>query len=236
MRALEKFEIRKKALSSLRLLKGIQTYEKLSRGLGISIPVLARYVAGKNLPNLKRAMSIISYFEKNFKLEGFLEKRLKFDRSGLADMTGLITDPVFLSMVALWVRRRVKGKFDRVLSVVADGITLGYEISKELGVKFSYLKQKKESGVRSFYESTFLVRPTASSFTFYIPRRWIGRGEKILFVDDVLRSGSTLLCANEVIKNARAKLYAVFVLLASKDGLKKVRKIIRCPIYFLRSF
>ncbi|MCW1298097.1 MAG: phosphoribosyltransferase family protein [Candidatus Parvarchaeota archaeon] len=237
MKTREKLEIRKEAVDALKLLKETYTYNELSRNLEISMPVIARYISGENLPNLKRAKKILEFFNRGFDLKKTMEKCSKKGVFGLIDITDIILDRQVVRKIAeLAIEKFRNVKIDKIFTVASDGIIIADAIAERTGIPFVYAKTMKESGVSDFYEASIVLKPSANIRTLYIPKKWIRKGERLLFVDDVLRSGSTLLCSYELVKKANARLIGAFLIFANRKVSKELESKVGIKIASVQFF
>jgi adenine/guanine phosphoribosyltransferase-like PRPP-binding protein len=231
MRTREKLEIREEAADALKLLKETYTYNELSRNLKINIPVIARYVSGENLPNINRARKILEFFDHGFDLGKTLARCSRKGTFGLIDITNIILNKQVIRKIAdIAIEEFRDSKIDKIFTVASDGIIIANAISEKTGIPFVYAKTTKESGVSDFYEASVVLKPSANIRTLYIPKKWISKKEQILFVDDVLRSGSTLLCSSGLIKKANAKLVGAFIIFANKKITRRLGSKLKIKI------
>ncbi|MCD6413461.1 MAG: orotate phosphoribosyltransferase [Elusimicrobia bacterium] len=90
------------------------------------------------------------------------------------------------AMADLWKRRKI----DKVVSLAIGGIVLGQEVARHLGVCHIFLERKNgELLLRRSFE--------------------IGKGERILLVEDVITTGGSLKEAIKIIKRKKAKIIGI---------------------------
>jgi adenine/guanine phosphoribosyltransferase-like PRPP-binding protein len=107
------------------------------------------------------------------------------------------------------------------LTAAADGVPLATIISEALGVNFVIAKSSKEIGVRNFYEENFIPGDSAIIRSLYIPRGTIRRGDSVLIVDDVVKTGETHQALVNFVTKSRADVAGIFILIAVGDAWKK---------------
>lgn len=219
---LKAIKIRLKAIQYLRLLKKKYTYEKLSRELDLPIPVLNRYVKGHVLPRDDRARKIITFAERELDLKQELRKRIKFDRNGFFDNTKIIYD---INLLKIIVDKTIMSistwKANKVFTAAADGIPLATLVASELGVDLIYAKREKEVGIKAFVEERCLLGSSGITVSLYIPKGSIKPREKVMIVDDVIRTGETQRALINLVKKSRGELVGIFVLIAIGDQWKE---------------
>ncbi|GAB6135991.1 phosphoribosyltransferase family protein [Thermococcus prieurii] len=215
----------------LRLLKKSYTYEELSKITGLPITVLNRYVRGKVLPSAERTRELLELLLPYINLEEEVKKRIKFDERGFFDNMPVLSDTALMSLVAEEVAGRYLDKdVDKVLTAATDGIALGVHIAKELGVDIVYAKKKKEVGVEKFYEVSYVPSASGTVMTLYLPQWALKKGENVLIVDDVIRSGETQRALVEMTKQAGAKPIGMFFLVSVGDIVEKLQEEYEFPV------
>ncbi|WP_457742490.1 phosphoribosyltransferase family protein [Thermococcus sp.] len=202
----------------LRLLKKTYTYEELSKITGLPITVLNRYVRGKVLPSAERTQELLKLLLPYINIEEEVRKRIRFDERGFFDNMPVLSDTALMSLIAEEVAGRYLDRdVDKVLTAATDGIALGVHIARELGVDIVYAKKKKEVGVEKFYEVSYVPSASGSVTTLYLPQWALKKGEKVLIVDDVIRSGETQKALVELTRQAGAKPVGMFFLISVGD-------------------
>jgi adenine phosphoribosyltransferase len=215
----------------LRLLKKSYTYEELSKITGLPITVLNRYVRGKVLPSAERTRELLELLLPYINLEEEVKKRIKFDERGFFDNMPVLSDTALMSLIAEEVAGRYLDKdIDKVLTAATDGIALGVHVARELGADIVYAKKKKEVGVEKFYEVSYVPSASGTVMTLYLPQWALRKGENVLIVDDVIRSGETQRALVEMTRQAGAKPVGMFFLISVGDIVEKLREEYDFPV------
>ncbi|AIU69808.1 adenine phosphoribosyltransferase [Thermococcus eurythermalis] len=215
----------------LRLLKKSYTYEELSKITGLPITVLNRYVRGKVLPSAERTRELLKLLTPYINIEEEVKKRIKFDERGFFDNMPVLSDTALMSLIAEEVAGRYFDRdVDKVLTAATDGIALGVHIARELGVDVVYAKKKKEVGVEKFYEVSYVPSASGTVMTLYLPQWALRKGENVLIVDDVIRSGETQRALVEMAHQAGAKPVGMFFLVSVGDIVEKLREEYDFPV------
>ena len=215
----------------LRLLKKSYTYEELSKITGLPITVLNRYVRGKVLPSAERTRELLQLLLPYINLEEEVKKRIKFDERGFFDNMPVLSDTALMSLIAEEVAGRYLDKdVDKVLTAATDGIALGVHIARELGADIVYAKKKKEVGVEKFYEVSSVPSASGTVMTLYLPQWALKKGENVLIVDDVIRSGETQRALVEMTRQAGAKPIGMFFLVSVGDIVEKLQEEYEFPV------
>jgi adenine phosphoribosyltransferase len=206
----------------LKTAKKHYTYRELANRTKLPVTVLSRYVKGHVLPSSSRARRLWQTLEKIVGLEEELRKRIKFDDQGYFDNTSIISDIALLQQAAQYIFYRFAGRrITKVLTAAVDGIPLATIISEALGVNLIIAKNSKEVGVRNFYEESYIPGDSAMIMSLYIPRGIIRRGDSVLIVDDVVKSGETHRALVNLVAKCRAEAAGIFALVAVGDAWKE---------------
>ncbi len=222
---LNDLKFRLMVIDMLRLAKKSYTYRELSKKTKLPMTVLSRYVKGHVLPGSSRARKIWRTLENLVGIESELRRRIKFDKYGYFDNTSILSDPFLLQRAAQYVFSKFAGRrITKILTAAVDGIPLATLISNNLGLELIIAKKTKEIGVRTFIEETFIPKGSAMIISLYIPRGLIRRGDSVLIVDDVIKSGETQNAMMNLVYKARGEVAGIYALVAIGDQWKKKLK------------
>lgn len=229
---LSDLKFRMMTIELLKTAKKHYTYRELSNRTKLPVTVLSRYVKGHVLPSSSRARSLWKTLEKIVGLEEELRKRIKFNDMGYFDNTSIISDIALLQQAAQYIFYRFAGRrITKVLTAAVDGIPLATIISEALGVNLIIAKNTKEVGVRTFYEESYIPGDSAMIMSLYIPRGLIRRGDSVLIVDDVVKTGETHRALVNLVTKSRAEAAGIFALVAIGDTWKpKIRETSDFPV------
>ncbi len=215
----------------LRLLKKSHTYEELSKITGLPITVLNRYVRGKVLPSTERTRELLELLRPYVNIEEEVRKRIKFDERGFFDNMPVLSDMALMSIIAEEIAGRYMDvNVEKVLTAATDGIPLAVHVARELNVDVVYAKKKKEVGVEKFYEVSYVPSASGSVTTLYLPYWALRKGEKVLIVDDVIRSGETQKALLEMCRQAGAKPIGMFFLVSVGDVIEHLKDEYSIPV------
>jgi adenine phosphoribosyltransferase len=218
---LSNIKFRLMTIDLLRVAKRNFTYRELSYRTGLPVTVLSRYVKGHVLPSSERAREVLNALERLVGLEEELKRRIKFDEDGYFDNSPIISDPMLLQQGAQYVFSRFSGRrITRVLTAAVDGIPLATMVSGALGIGMVIAKTTKEVGVKDFIEESYVAGDSAMVVTLYIPRNAIKRGDSVLIVDDVIKSGDIQRALIKIVDKCRAEVAGVYALVAIGEEWK----------------
>jgi len=207
------------------------------------VTVLSRYAKGHVLPNTARAKQLEKILTKLVGLEIDLRRRIKFNDEGYFDNTGIIGNSNILRQAAHHALSTFAGKrVTKVLTAAVDGIPLATMVADSLGINLVIAKRGKEVGVPAFLEETYVLRDSGVTMTLYIPKyipkyRYaknqitLRRGDSVLIVDDMIKTGETQAALVKLVHKARAEVSGIFSLIAVGDYWKeRIEVSKRCPI------
>ncbi|RDZ65908.1 adenine phosphoribosyltransferase [Haloferax sp. Atlit-12N] len=236
MNRAEKAALQLQAVSVLRMLKETRTYDELAELTDLPAGDLNRYVNGHVLPGVERAREVVEGVGRDA-LADELEARVRFDDEGYVDNSGVVFDQSFLDLVAPVAANTLDlERPDVILTAATDGITLGAAMASYFGARLAYAKKSKETAVEDFIESRQRLA-SGIELTYYLPASAIDDGERVLVVDDLIRSGETQELLLDIALQADANIAGVFALIAVGDeGTNRARELTDAPVGALSSF
>jgi adenine/guanine phosphoribosyltransferase-like PRPP-binding protein len=225
-RRLAKVDEQMEAVELINTAKSIYdlSYRELSQILEIPESLLCRYANGDLLPSLDTVNVIKEKLKPMLDLTEVLRKNV-IVKDGFVDLNNVLFNPHILRLY----QRRIKDTFselpiNKVLTAATDGIPLSVIASYALNAKLAIAKQYKDIASEDFYEVSYIVDSPPRRVSLYLPRHLLERGDDVLIVDDIVRTGRTLSALIEIINNAGARLAGVSVLISmSKSWIEKLR-------------
>ncbi len=209
----------KTRISSVELLATLKksySYRELSSILGLSAPILSRYVRGHVLPSASRSEKFIATFRERL-LRKIVTDQVRITADGSYDISGVTSNVGLLRQVAKVVYSEFSlVPVEKVLTMEVDGIPLAVEVAGEFNVNLAVARAEKDLGVEEFFEQKVVYSPSSVKY-LYLPKNAIKKGEHILIVDDMVRSGTTIEALARLAERARAKIVGIFMI-ASLDG------------------
>jgi len=223
MNRAEKAALQLRAVDVLRMLKETRTYDELAAETGLPAGDLNRYVNGHVLPGSDRAREVVEAVGRDA-LGAELEARIRIDADGYVDNSGAVFDQPLLDLVAPVVAEGFDfERPDVVLTAATDGITLAASLASYYGTRCAYAKKRKETAVEEFIEARERLE-SGIELTYYLPAAAINEGDRVLVVDDLIRSGETQELLLDIVDTAGGELGGVFALIAAgNDGIERAR-------------
>ncbi|NVM01142.1 MAG: helix-turn-helix domain-containing protein [Candidatus Helarchaeota archaeon] len=222
---MDDIKFRLRAIELLKLLKKKYTYEELSKLTNLPITVLNRYVRGHVIPSTDRAGKLLKIFEKKYNLPKEIQARIKINDDGSFDNTNILNDILLLRMIArLVVQKFSHLKINKIMTAAVDGIPLAALVANELGVDLIFAKPNKEVGISKYIEESYSPSSSRVLTTLFLPKHIISNKDKILIIDDVIRTGRTQLALVNLCKKGGAEVMGLFNIIAIGKRWEKTLK------------
>ena len=230
MNRVEKATLQLRAVAVLRMLKETRTYDELAALTGLPAGDLNRYVNGHVLPGEARAREVVASVGYET-LATELDERILLDSEGYVDNSAAVFDQPFLDLVAPVAAERFGfERPDVVLTAATDGITLGAAFARHFDARLAYAKKSKETAVEEFIEARQRL-VSGIEITYYLPASSLRRGDRVLVVDDLIRSGETQELLLDIAAQASAEVCGVFALIAAgEEGIESARELVDAPV------
>jgi adenine/guanine phosphoribosyltransferase-like PRPP-binding protein len=210
------YDVRIQAVDALRILRRLFKYRELESITGLSVPTLWRYVKMRILPTRERAKELLDKILSEDVIRKIVERNIKIIDNSVVGIANLIYNIDYLKLFSL-VAYRVFNDLEptAIATVEVDGIPLAVMISEIFDSKLVVAKKRLDIGVSDYYEVSYISGEPPLVTNLYIPSNVLGRNDRVLIVDDLLRSGRTSQALIRLIKKAKATpvgLYAVVAL------------------------
>ncbi len=209
----------------LKVASQTHTYQELSDLLGLSPPILSRYMRGHVLPSYSRAQGLYDLLMEITDIKEELKKRINFDEDGYFDNTPLVSEITWLKIMSNYALEKFAGRrVTKILTAAVDGIPVSTLVANLLGVDLLIAKGTKEVGINDFVEETYIPKGSAIRQSLYIPKYSIKKRDSILIIDDVVRTGETVKAMVDMVVNQRADIAGIYVLVTVGDEWKEYLK------------
>ncbi|NPA97483.1 MAG: hypothetical protein GXO32_07785 [Crenarchaeota archaeon] len=211
--AVQEHDVRDLAIELLHSMKRFYKFRELESILGISTPTLWRYIHGEIKPSPERAREIINRLLSPPVLEE-VKRKIVSVRDGIVNVYPLAYSIDVLTIAAidayLWARDLGPSV---VLTTEVDGIPLATLIAKKLGVSLLVAKRRREVGYSHFLETSYLAYDPPEVRTIYLPKEVLPPNERVLIVDDLVRSGRTTRALIDIVRQARSIVVGFYALI-----------------------
>lgn len=102
-----------------------------------------------------------------------------------------------------------------------------------LNVPIAVAKTHKDPSTDSFVEESYVLISPTMRVTLYLPRRLIKREDRVLIVDDVIRTGRTISKLIRIVDKCRASVAGIFILIAVGKVWKEAFSSFESPVVVL---
>lgn len=202
----------------LKVASDSHTYQELSEFLDLSPPILSRYMRGHVLPSYSRAQNLYQKLMDITNIKDELKKRIAFDEEGYFDNTPLTTEITWLKIMANYALEKFAGRrVTKILTAAVDGIPVSTLVANLLDVDLLIAKDSKEVGIEEFIEETYIPKGSAIRKSLYVPKSSLRKKDSIIIIDDVLRTGETVRALVNMVRNQRADIAGIYVLVTVGD-------------------
>jgi len=220
---LDKLLYRLNTMELLRLAKKRQKYHELAKILGISGSTICRYVVGDVLPTYERCEEIRrSLIRGGWDFRSILIDLIERQVGGTFDITPLLFLPQARALIAFWVFDKFSRlMIKKVLTPAVDGIPVATSISDMFRRPLVIAKTYKESGVERFHVVD-VRREDGGIVTWYVPYHSLRKGDRVLIVDDVIRTGVTQNAIIKLCGEAGADPVGIFAIVGVGDWDRRI--------------
>ncbi|WP_338599939.1 phosphoribosyltransferase family protein [Sulfolobus tengchongensis] len=205
----------------LKELKNIYTYKELSDFFNIQESLICRYVNGRTIPSERQALEIVTRVKNKDFLYNFFIKKIKVYEDDYIDVSNLLFYPSLLRLfLELYLIKLSKAQdITKVVGIASNGIPFATIVSSILERPLIISKKHKDSTQISYIEENIREGNGVIS-TIYLREDYISKKDRILIVDDVIRSGKTLLSLYSLISKANASVVGAFIIATNTDSWK----------------
>lgn len=199
----------------LRALKKYLTYSELEEYLGIPGPGIWRYVNAKIIPTTEKAREMLSKIIEHKLTSRIIKNKLRIVEGGVLNTYNIIYDPSILKLLGYEAYTFFKDHNPSlVMSIEVDGIPLALSIAEYFDAKVLIVKKRREAGFKGYIEYAMVSRDLPVITTLYAPKELISKDDRVLIVDDLLRTGRTCKALIEIAKQAKTEVVGVFAAIA----------------------
>ena len=190
----------------------------------ITQPTLSRYLSGKISISKDRGQLFYQIIDEELETKKILmEKITEFSRDNWNSINTrvILTDIVLLSFITIKkiLESDDLSNIDAIITPEADGIPLGVILAQQLKRKCIYVRKNKRSEEVDFVQVE--VQRYRNVVNYYLSLKELPPHSKVLLVDDIKRSGSTLKHLEHLVEKANSKVIKKLVLIdvASKHDI-----------------
>lgn len=214
------------AVEILKELKSIYTYKQLSEIFGIQESLLCRYVNGSTIPSDVQSLEILNKVKNKTFLNNLFMKRIKIYDDGYIDLSELLLFPNLLKLLLELYINSIKNihNVTKIFSIASNGIPFATIVSIILNKPLLIAKKHKESIYLEYYEEN--IKETDSIVNnLYIRKDLLSKNDKVLIVDDVIKSGKTISTSIKLLKKANVDVIGALIIAGNSSNVKYVNNL-----------
>ncbi len=211
------------AVELLNSMKKFFKFRELEELLDLPTPTIWRYIHGEIRPSYDRARQLIQRLLSNETLIKLANQLVKRSDNNLVNvyLVAYNVDILNIASIDAYVWSRAIQP-NTVLTIEADGIPLATLIAKRLSAKLVVAKRRKEIGFKRFIETTFITHDPPEVVTLYVPEEMLSNSDRVLIVDDLVKSGRTTRALAEIVKRVNAKIVGFYALMSIGTKWKQI--------------
>lgn len=228
-------KIRLLVVDLLKELKNAYTYKELSKLLNIQESLLCRYVNGNTIPSEIHSKEILDKIKNEEFLLKFFSNKISFYEDGFVDTSSLLFYPNLLKMlVEIYYQKYIGNKeVNKIVTIAVNGIPFATLAAAALAKPLLVMKKHKDS-IHLEYIDENLKESEGMVTTIYLRKDYINKGDKILIIDDVIRTGTTIYAAYKLLSKSGAEVVgAITIASVGREWIKHVNTINIYPIFRL---
>ena len=202
------------------LIKNVDSSTESGQPFEITQPTLSRYLSGKISISKDRGLTFYKFINLELETKKILMEKIKeYSKDNWAAINKgvILTDTVLLKFIV--IKKNLDSEdlssIDAIITPEADGIPLGVMLAQQLKRKCIYVRKNKRSEELNFVQVE--VQRFRNVVNYYLSLKELPPDSKVLLVDDIKRSGSTLSHLEELVAKAGSKVVKKMVLINVKS-------------------
>ncbi|BCU70547.1 phosphoribosyltransferase [Stygiolobus caldivivus] len=231
----KELRIRLLAVDLLKELKNSYTYKELSKLLNIQESLLCRYVNGNTIPSEVHSKEILDKIRNEEFLIKFFYNKISFREDGYIDTSSLLFYPNMLKMLIEIYYQKYLGRkeISKIATIAVNGIPFATLTAEALAKPLIIMKKHKDS-IHLEYLDENLKESEGIVTSIYLRKDYINRDDKVLLIDDVIRTGTTIHVAYKLLSKGGADVVgAITIAAVGKEWIKHANTINIYPIFRL---
>ncbi len=206
----------------LKELKNVYTYKELSTLFSIQESLICRYVNGRTIPSERQALDIINKIKSKEFLHNFFMDKIRIYEDDYLDVSQLLFYPNLLRLLLeiYLMRSSIIHNVTKVVGIASNGIPFATLVSSIIEKPLVISKKYKDS-VSIPYVDESIKEGNGVVSSIYIREDYISKKDKILIVDDVIRSGKTLQALYNLAKKVNARVSGALIIATNTDEWKR---------------
>lgn len=219
----------------LKELKNSFTYKELSKIFNIQESLLCRYVNGATIPSEVHAKEILDKLKSKEFLSKFLLNKIIVHDDGYIDTSGLLFYPNLLKiLIEIYYFKYFESKnVTKIVTVAVNGIPFATLTAEALAKPLVVIKKHKDSIYIDYIDES-LKESDGVITSIFLRKDYISKNDRILLIDDVIRSGKTINTAYKLIKKTGADIVGALVIATiGNEWTRYITNILIKPLFIL---
>jgi adenine/guanine phosphoribosyltransferase-like PRPP-binding protein len=176
---------------------------------------------GHVLSSYSRAQGLYKKLTELTNIKEALKKRIMFDEEGYFDNTPLTSEITWLKIMSNYAMEKFAGRrVTKVLTAAVDGVPTATLVANLLDIDLVIAKDNKEVGIQEFIEEMYIPKGSAIRKSLFVPKSSIRKKDSILIIDDVVRTRETVQALVDMVRNQRADIAGIYVLVTVGEDWK----------------
>ncbi|MCX8184351.1 MAG: phosphoribosyltransferase family protein [Sulfolobales archaeon] len=215
-------DLRYHTVELLRLYRGLMKYREIAELVKIPPPVIWRYITFKILPSYERARDVVKILTSREVVSNILRRYVRF-KEGAIDTSNVFSNVLLLKILA-YVAYYSFSDVDVVLTVELDGVPIATLVADLFKSRLAISRKGIPFTSDIVYEAEYVSRDPPSIVRLYLPSSDLKKGERVLIVDDLIRTGKTTVTLIKLIRNVEATLTGIFSPIAVGSAWRETLK------------
>ena len=214
-------DVRIFAIELLRSFKKVFKYKELEAITGLPAPALWRYINMKIMPSEERAQELINKLTSPSVINKIFENNIISVDGNIFNLTRIIYNVSLLKIFAFLAFKEFRRyNITAVATVEVDGISVAVNVADVLDAKLVIARKSPDIGIKSYYETSFIATDPPTVVNLFMPTNALSINDRVLIVDDLLRTGKTSSALMRLVKMSGATPIGVFSIIAVGDKWK----------------
>ena len=207
----------------------------LEHKVEVSVANLSRYINGKAIPKSKLKDSLLQVLVGNQELELTIKQliinhldiktteqgSISINNSYLLNDSKTLKAILFLAIQQQIIPRDV----DKIITAEVDGIPIAMTLAHLLNIDCVYARKKKPVGTMDFHSEDILSANTSRIETLYFPEKFIRKKERVIIIDDIIRSGATQTALVNLVNKCEGIPLKIIILTGVGKNWEKTTKL-----------
>jgi len=217
----------------LRELKNVYTYRQLSSLFNIQESLLCRYVNGITIPSEIQYNNIINKIKNKEFLTNFVKERIRIYNDGFIDTSFLLFYPNILKILVEITLNKISKmeNVTKVFGIASNGIPFATLVADTINRPLIIAKKHKDSINMEYYEEN-IKESEGIINNLYLRKDLVNKNDKIIIVDDVIKTGKTIMTSYNLLKKSGSDVLLVLAIVSKEDTLRKLINIVNINALF----